>query len=223
MTDPSRVRITGPLSLFAQGFAAELARQGYRPNAAANQLQLIAHLSRWLAAKGMDVGSLSSAVLREFLIARRAQRYTLWLSPQALMPFLGYLRHWVDVAAIAAAPQCDRRVAGSLSQILARRPRPCRHVGSGICRHGPPIRRAQSSRRPARLGEPDAGGCDRVHAFGMSWPLDRLGAAVDHGIALAARLRAHRGPGPQAAGRCGSVGRRLEACRVTSSARSCRS
>lgn len=73
MADPSRVWITGPLSPFAQGFAAELARQGYRPNAAANQLQLIAHLSRWLAARGMDVGSLSSAVRSEFLVARRAQ------------------------------------------------------------------------------------------------------------------------------------------------------
>ncbi len=92
MTDPSRVWITGPLSPFARGFAAELARQGYRPNAATNQLQLIAHLSRWLAVRGMDVGNLSSAVRSEFLAARRAQGYTLWLSPQALMPFLGYLR-----------------------------------------------------------------------------------------------------------------------------------
>jgi site-specific recombinase XerD len=91
MSDPSRVRITGPLSPFAQAFATELARQGYRPNAAANQLQLIAHLSRWLAAKGMDVGNLSSAVLNEFLAARRAQRYTLWLSPKALMPFLDHM------------------------------------------------------------------------------------------------------------------------------------
>jgi integrase/recombinase XerD len=92
MSDPSRVRIVGPLRPFAQGFAAELVRLGYRPNAAANQLQLIAHLSRWLAARGMDCGSLDSVVLGEYLAARRAQGYTLWLSPRALMPFLGYLR-----------------------------------------------------------------------------------------------------------------------------------
>lgn len=92
MSDPSRVQITGPLSPFAEGFAAELAHQGYRPGAAANQLQLIAHLSRWLAARSIDAGSLSSVVLSEFLAARRAQGYTLWLSSRALMPFLDYLR-----------------------------------------------------------------------------------------------------------------------------------
>jgi len=92
MSDPSRVRFTGPLSRFAQDFATELAREGYRPNAAANQLQLIAHLSRWLGARGMHAPNLTTAVLNEFLAARRAQGYTLWLSPRALMPFLGYLR-----------------------------------------------------------------------------------------------------------------------------------
>lgn len=30
MHDPSRVRVSGPLEVFASGFAAELARQGYR-------------------------------------------------------------------------------------------------------------------------------------------------------------------------------------------------
>ncbi len=92
MSHPSRVRITGPLSRFAEGFAAKLAYQGYRPGAAANQLQFIAHLSRWLAARSVDVGGLSRVVLSEFLAARRAQGYTLWLSSRALMPFLGYLR-----------------------------------------------------------------------------------------------------------------------------------
>jgi site-specific recombinase XerD len=92
MSDPSRVRITGPLSSFAKGFAAKLAEQGYRPNAAANQLQLIAHLSRWLAAMGMDARKLATPVLETFLATRRAQGYTLWLSPRALMPFLDYLR-----------------------------------------------------------------------------------------------------------------------------------
>jgi integrase/recombinase XerD len=92
MSVASRVRITGPLSSFAQGFAAELCKQGYRPQPVANQLQLIAHLSRWLAAKDMDVQSLTTPVLNRFLAARRARGYTLWLSPKALVPFLDYLR-----------------------------------------------------------------------------------------------------------------------------------
>ncbi len=29
MSNPSRVRMTGPLTPYAEGFAAELARQGY--------------------------------------------------------------------------------------------------------------------------------------------------------------------------------------------------
>lgn len=91
MSHPSRVRLTGPLMSFAQGFAAELSRQGYRPNAAANQLQLLAHLSRWLAAKGLEATTLTASALDEFLAARRSQGYTLWLSAKALAPLVGYL------------------------------------------------------------------------------------------------------------------------------------
>jgi integrase/recombinase XerD len=92
MGHPSRVRVTGPLTSLAEGFAAELAKQGYRPNAAANQLQLLAHLSRWLVTKGLDATALTTWVLNEFLTARRSQGYTLWLSPKALAPLVGYLR-----------------------------------------------------------------------------------------------------------------------------------
>ena len=67
-------------------------RQGYRPNAAANQLQLLAHLSRWLGSKRLDAPTLTASVLNEFLAARRSQGYTLWLSPKALAPLVGYLR-----------------------------------------------------------------------------------------------------------------------------------
>lgn len=104
MSHPSRVRMTGPLTQFAEGFAAELSKQGYRPGAAANQLQLIAHLSRWLAAKGVGAESLTTAVLDAFLAARREQGYALWLSPKALMPFLGYLR---DVGITVAEPEIE--------------------------------------------------------------------------------------------------------------------
>ena len=56
----SQVRLTGPLTPFGEGFAAELSRQGYRPNAVANQLRLLAHLNRWLAAKDLDATSLTA-------------------------------------------------------------------------------------------------------------------------------------------------------------------
>lgn len=104
MSNPSRVRVTGPLTPFAEGFAAELSRQGYRPNAAANQLQLLAHLSRWLVAKGLNATNLTASVLDEFLAARRSQGYTLWLSPKALAPLVDYLHgHGFAVPAPKAA------------------------------------------------------------------------------------------------------------------------
>jgi site-specific recombinase XerD len=52
----------------------------------------MAHLSRWLEAREIDARSLAAPVLDEFLAARRARGYTLWLSRRALMPFLGYFR-----------------------------------------------------------------------------------------------------------------------------------
>ncbi len=72
MTDPSRVRVTGPHEPFAAGFAAELARQGYTPGSASQQMRLTAHLSRWLAAKGKDAAALSSDAVEAFLASRRA-------------------------------------------------------------------------------------------------------------------------------------------------------
>jgi hypothetical protein len=46
MSDPLRVQLSGPLSVFAAGFLEELLGRGYRPGTAAKQLQLMAHLSR---------------------------------------------------------------------------------------------------------------------------------------------------------------------------------
>jgi len=92
MPRPSRVRVTGPLESFAQGFTAELLRQGYRPKAATDQVRLLAHLSRWLGSKGLSAADLTTSVLNEFLGALRSQGYVLWLSPKALAPLLDYLR-----------------------------------------------------------------------------------------------------------------------------------
>ena len=92
MGDPSRVRVTGPLAGFAEGFAAELARLGYKPNAAADQLRVMAHLSRWMDAGRIKAAALTPRVAGEFLAARRAAGYVMWLSPKGLAPLLGYLR-----------------------------------------------------------------------------------------------------------------------------------
>jgi integrase/recombinase XerD len=102
MGSPDRVRVTGPLCAFNSGFASELVRLGYRPNAAANQLQLMAHLSRWMAQRGLTADRLTATVLAEFLAARRDAGYRLWLSPKALSPLLAYLR---DLGVVLAEPE----------------------------------------------------------------------------------------------------------------------
>jgi len=92
MGKPSRVRVTGPLAPHTAGFRRELAGLGYTLNAASNQLQLMAHASRWLAHQGLGPEDLTSARVEEFLVDRRAKGYTLWLSPKAMVAMLDYLR-----------------------------------------------------------------------------------------------------------------------------------
>lgn len=92
MSLPTQVLFTGPLIPYAHGFARELIKQGYRPHAATHQLRLIHHLSRWLAARDLDARNLTPPILETFLTARRREGYTFLSSPQALMPFLKYLR-----------------------------------------------------------------------------------------------------------------------------------
>ena len=92
MRDPSRARVTGPLEEYAAGFVAELARLGYTGNSASGQMFVMGHLSRWLASEGRDARGLTPTVLDQFLAARRAAGYVLYLSPKALVPLLGYLR-----------------------------------------------------------------------------------------------------------------------------------
>jgi integrase/recombinase XerD len=103
MTDPLRVRLSGPLEPFAVGFAAELSRRGYARDSVVLQLHLMAHLSGWLESERFVVGELRSAALVERFVAARRARYTHHVSPRALAPLLEYLRATGVVAPPAAA------------------------------------------------------------------------------------------------------------------------
>jgi integrase/recombinase XerD len=92
MIDPSRVRMTGPLTPFKAGFAAELARQGYTPNSARQLLRLVAHLSSWLAGEGLGPRDLSPAVVDGFFAASPAAGHSNHRTSKALEPLLAYLR-----------------------------------------------------------------------------------------------------------------------------------
>ena len=91
MTDPSLVGVIGSLQPFAAGFATELARQGYTPRSLQTQLHLMAHVSRWLHARDLDVGDLPRWT-QQFLQARQDAGYQHHLTGKALRPLLAYLR-----------------------------------------------------------------------------------------------------------------------------------
>jgi site-specific recombinase XerD len=90
--EPSEVRISGPLSAFAAGFADELANQGYRPGPARQQVCLLAHLSRWLWGEGLGAADLYASEVERFLHVRRAAGYSDFLSIKAMQPILAFLR-----------------------------------------------------------------------------------------------------------------------------------
>lgn len=112
MTDLSRVRVTGPLEPFATGFAVELVRQGYASQPAAQQLRLLAHLSRWLMAEGRDAAALNAATVEAFVISRRAAGYSTHVADTSLRPVLIYLRGLgVVPAPVVCAPDGPVEVA----------------------------------------------------------------------------------------------------------------
>ena len=84
--------MAGLLAPYAEGFRAELLGQGYTQGSAAHQIHLMAHLSRWLEAQGLEPAALDERVASQFAGARRAGGYAAQLSVRALVPLLGYLR-----------------------------------------------------------------------------------------------------------------------------------
>jgi len=109
------VRMVGPLTPYAAGFAEELARLGFTTFSARGQLGVAVRLSRWLAEAGLDAAALTTAVADSFLAARRAAGYTAFLTPKALMPLLSYLRG-LGVIPDATAPG----PLGGVEQLLER-------------------------------------------------------------------------------------------------------
>lgn len=86
------VRVTGPLALHARGFGGELARLGFTRYSAQKQLQLAAHVSRWLGDAGLGAAELDVRAVDAFLAARRAGGHGEFITAKALAPLLGYLR-----------------------------------------------------------------------------------------------------------------------------------
>ena len=80
------VRMVGPLTPYAAGFAEELARLGFTTFSARGQLRVAVRLSRWLVEAGLDAEALTIAAVDSLLAARRAAGDTAYLTPKALVP-----------------------------------------------------------------------------------------------------------------------------------------
>ena len=96
--NPDGVRFVGPLAPLAAELKGEFTRLGYATSSATAQLQLAAHVSRWLQAEGLGIDALTGPVIERFLTARRRD-YSNHYSMQALEPLLAYLRR------VGAAPE----------------------------------------------------------------------------------------------------------------------
>ncbi len=103
MHSKSQVRWSGPLEPFAAGFDAELARLGYTPAGTRRKLEAAAHLSRWLAGRGMTADDIRAETIGEFVAARRAAGCSSQLTGRSLAWMLGYLRG-LGAVPPAAAP-----------------------------------------------------------------------------------------------------------------------
>jgi integrase/recombinase XerD len=113
MGDPSLVRVTGPLKRYAAGFVAELVEAGYRPNAAAVQLRLLAHLSSWLERERIVSGELGERELERFRRENLAGVRSLRIA-DGLVPLLGYLR------GLGVVPAADEPALSSVELLLGR-------------------------------------------------------------------------------------------------------
>ncbi len=121
MSRSGRGHVRGPLACYAEGFREDLLGQGYTQGSAAHQIHLMAHVSRWLEADGLEPADLDDGVARQFLAARRADGYAKYRSADALVPLLGYLRG----LGVAAAPRLSEphapgdRLIGRFAEYLA--------------------------------------------------------------------------------------------------------
>ena len=92
MSSSGRGHVAGPLAPYAEGFREHLLGQGYSWGSAAHQIHLMAHLSRWLEARGLRPEALDEHLTGWFLAARRADGYAALRLARALVPLLSYLR-----------------------------------------------------------------------------------------------------------------------------------
>lgn len=119
MRSKSQVRWSGPLEPFAAGFDAELARLGYTPGGICRKLEAAAHLSCWLAERGMTAADIGDATMGEFAAARRAAGHAGQLTGRSLTWLLDYLRRLGAVRPAAPEPADEGQLLERFRAFLA--------------------------------------------------------------------------------------------------------
>ncbi|WP_344810190.1 site-specific integrase, partial [Microlunatus ginsengisoli] len=101
--------VDGPLEGFVQGLADDLVRAGYTPDSASQHITFVAHLDRWMTARCVGVGELSSAVIDQYLGDRRAAGYSNYRSVKAMRPLLAHLGRFdvLPPAPVATGPVAE--------------------------------------------------------------------------------------------------------------------
>jgi integrase/recombinase XerD len=105
-------RVVGPLEQFAEGFANDLARQGYTALSRRRQLCLVAHLSRWMTECRVTVTELSPLLVDRYVGVCRDGGYQRCRSARALTPLLGYLR------GLGVVPAAEQQIAKTVNELL---------------------------------------------------------------------------------------------------------
>lgn len=134
---PGCVRVSGPLARYADGFRVDLIESGYSLWGAQAQLYLLAHVSRWMKAEGLELAALTTTTLERYFVWRRGQGYRKSLSPLSLRRLLGYL-DWLGVLPVddAGPSATDRLLERFRGYLLEERGMAADSVGlyAGIAR-----------------------------------------------------------------------------------------
>ena len=114
MSSWTKVRVAGVLAPYASGFGRELRSCGYTDVSAAEQLRLMAHLSRWMAREGLD--ALSCEQIAAYCKARKADGYVARLTPGSL----GRQQAFLQAQGVLSAPPAAGPLASLEERLLGR-------------------------------------------------------------------------------------------------------
>jgi integrase/recombinase XerD len=114
MSSWTKVKVAGVLAPYASGFGRELRSCGYTDVSTAEQLRLMAHLSRWMAREGLD--ALSCEQIAAYCAARKAEGYVARLTPGSL----GRLQAFLQAQGVLSAPPAAVAPASPEEQLLGR-------------------------------------------------------------------------------------------------------